>query len=86
MISKICVVLQKITFKILTAMTLSKMKVFFPDPTFSITQGVLPHQEVGGRGLGPDIKFRGKIWGKVQPSSPMKRKTWEVLSPKVGKE
>ena len=30
----------------------------------------------GGRGggLGPDIKFRGKIWGKVQPSSPNKRK------------
>ena len=25
-------------------------------------------------GLGPDIKFRGKIWGKVQPSSPNKRK------------
>ena len=25
-------------------------------------------------GLGPDIKFRGKIWGKVQPSSPSKRK------------
>ena len=29
----------------------------------------------GGRGgLGPDIKFRGKIWGKVQPSSPNKMK------------
>ena len=28
----------------------------------------------GGGGLGPDIKFRGKIWGKVQPSSPNKRK------------
>ena len=25
-------------------------------------------------GLGADIKFRGKIWGKVQPSSPNKRK------------
>ena len=25
-------------------------------------------------GLGPDIKFRGEIWGKVQPSSPNKRK------------
>ena len=31
---------------------------------------------LGGRGggLGPDIKFRGKMWGKVQPSSPNKRK------------
>ena len=29
----------------------------------------------GGEGeLGPDIKFRGKIWGKVWPSSPNKRK------------
>ena len=28
----------------------------------------------GGGGLGPDIKIRGKIWGKVQPSSPNKRK------------
>ena len=27
-----------------------------------------------GGGLGPDIKFRGKIWGMVQPSSPNKRK------------
>ena len=34
--------------------------------------GVLPYQGVGG--LGPDIKFRGKIWGKVQPSSSNKRK------------
>ena len=34
--------------------------------------GVLPYQEVGG--LGPDIKFRGKIWGKVQPSSSNKEK------------
>ena len=42
-----------------------------------------------GGGLGPHIKFGGKIWGKVQPSSPNKRKTWEVLSPqyaKVGKK
>ena len=41
-----------------------------------------------GRGLGPHIKFGGKIWGKVQPNLPNKRKTWEVLSPqdaKVGK-
>ena len=30
----------------------------------------------GGRGggLGPGIEFRGKIWGKVQSSSPNKRK------------
>ena len=26
------------------------------------------------RGLGPHIKFGGKIWGKVRPSSPNKRK------------
>ena len=36
-------------------------------------RGVLPNKEVGG-GLGPHIKFGGKIWGKVQPSSPNKRK------------
>ena len=29
---------------------------------------------LGGGGLGPHIKFRGKIWGKIQPSSPNKRK------------
>ena len=29
---------------------------------------------LGGRGLGPHIKFGGKIWGKVPPSSPNKRK------------
>ena len=34
----------------------------------------------GGRELGPDIKFEGKIWGKVQPSSPNERKTWDILS------
>ena len=43
---------------------------------------------LGGRGgLEPVIKFRGKIWGKVQPSSP--DKIWEVLllqDAKVGKE
>ena len=38
-------------------------------------QGVLPNKEVGGGGgLGPHIKFGGKIWGKVRPSSPNKRK------------
>ena len=34
--------------------------------------GALPYQEVGG--LGPQIKFGGKIWGKVRPSSRNKRK------------
>ena len=29
---------------------------------------------LGGGGPGPDIKFRGKNWGKVLPSSPKKRK------------
>ena len=33
---------------------------------------VLPNKEVGG--LGPHIKFGGKIWGNVRPSSPYKRK------------
>ena len=50
--------------------------------------GVLPYQEWGG-GLGPDMKFGGKVWGKVQPRSPNERKTWGVLLPqdkKVGKE
>ena len=28
----------------------------------------------GGGGLGPHIKIGGKIWGKVRPSSPNKRK------------
>ena len=38
-------------------------------------RGVLPNKEVGGgRGLGPYIKFGGKIWGKARPSSPNKRK------------
>ena len=40
----------------------------------------------GGGGLGPVVKFRGKIW-EVQPSSP--NKIWEVLllqDAKVGKE
>ena len=35
---------------------------------------MLPYQEAGGWGRGPDIKFRGKLWDKVQPSSPNKRK------------
>ena len=33
----------------------------------------------GGGGLGPGMEFRGKIWGKVQSSSPNKRKIWGVL-------
>ena len=41
--------------------------VFIPGGYFHIRRS-------GGGGLGPDIKFRGKIWGKVQPSSPNKRK------------
>ena len=57
-------------------------------------EGVLPYQEVGGGeggrgGLGPGIEFRGKILGKVQSSSPNKRKIWGVLSlqdAKLGKE
>ena len=35
-------------------------------------RGVLSNTEVGG--LGPHIKFGGKLWGKVRPSSPTKRK------------
>ena len=42
-------------------------------------RGVLPYQEVGG--LGPGIEFRGKIWGKVQSSSPNKRKNlWSSVT------
>ena len=37
--------------------------------------GVLPNKEVGG--LGPHIRFGGKIWGKVRPSSQNKRKNLE---------
>ena len=52
-------------------------------------EGVLPNEEVGGGGLGPHIKFGGKIWGKVRPSSQNKRKNLGSLSPqdaKVGKK
>ena len=38
-----------------------------------IPGGVLPNKEVG-RGLGPHIKFGGKIWGKFRPNSQNKRK------------
>ena len=34
--------------------------------------GVLPKRRSGG--LGPHIRFGGKIWGKVRPSSQNKRK------------
>ena len=38
-------------------------------------RGVLPYQAVGGGGLDLTcIKFGGKIWGKVRPSSTNKRK------------
>ena len=42
----------------------------------ALPKGVLPNKEVGGGGggLGPHIKFGGKIWGKVRPSSQNKRK------------
>ena len=38
----------------------------FPGGYFQISRS-------GGGGLGPHIKFGGKIWGKVRPSSPIKR-------------
>ena len=43
----------------------------------------------GEGGLGPGIEFRGKIWGKVQSSSPNNRKNLGVLllqDAKIGKE
>ena len=36
------------------------------------SQGVLPNKEV--RGLGPHIRFGGKIWGKIRPISQNKKK------------
>ena len=39
-----------------------------------IPRRVFPNKKVGG--LGPDIKFGGKIWGKVRPSSPNKGKNF----------
>ena len=38
-----------------------------------VPKGVLLNKKVGG--LGPHIKFGGKVWGKVRPSSQNKRKT-----------
>ena len=58
-------------------------------------RGVLSNKEVGG-GLGPHIKFGGKIWGKVRPSQAQnrrknlgssvtkRRKSWEKV-PILGK-
>ena len=45
---------------------------------------------LGGRGLGPHIKFGGKLWGKARSGQVHKKgkRTWEVLLPqdaKVGK-
>ena len=40
-------------------------------------RGILLNKEVGDGGLGPHIKFGGKIWGKVRLSSPNKRKNLE---------
>ena len=45
---------------------------------------------LGRQGLGPDIKFGGEIWGKVQTSSPNKGKNlglvWLPKDAKVRKE
>ena len=44
---------------------------------------------LGGRGVGPDIKFRGKIWAKISQVDQIRGKIWEVLLPqdaKVAKE
>ena len=46
-------------------------------------RGVLPNKEV--RGLGPHIKFGGKIWGKIWPRSPNKRKNFHHKVQKLGK-
>ena len=50
-----------------------KISHFFGPGTFD-SWGVLPYQGVGG--LGPHIKFGGKIWGKIRPSSSNKRKNF----------
>ena len=45
----------------------------------TVPGGVLPNKEVEGGGGGLDLtssfKFGGKMWGKVRPSSPNKRKS-----------
>ena len=35
--------------------------------------------EGGGGGLGPDIKFRGKIWARSSQVHQIRGKTWELL-------
>ena len=39
-----------------------------------LTPGVPSNKEVGGGGLGPHIKFGGKMFGQVRPSSQIRRK------------
>ena len=43
-------------------------------PRHWFSQGGYFHIRLSGGGLGPHIKFGGKIWGKVQPNSPNERK------------
>ena len=47
------------------------------------SQGVLSNKEVGG--LGPHIKFGGKIWARSGQVHKIGGKIWEVLSPKDAK-
>ena len=52
-----------------------------------IAEGVLPNKEVGG--LGPRIKFGGKIWARSGQVHQIRGEIWQVLSPqdaKVGKK
>ena len=59
---------------------------------FELTFSIFPRRYFHIRrsgGLAPHIKFGGKIWAIVQPISPLRGKTWEVLLPqdaKVGKK
>ena len=43
-------------------------------PVTKTPGGVLPYQDVGGGGAWTWHRVRGRIWGKVQSSSPNKRK------------
>ena len=56
-----------------------KANILSKKPARKIPRGVL-NKEVGGGGLGPHIKFGGKIWGKVRPSSPT---NWKNLGSSV---
>ena len=49
-----------------------------PPPVQGTRTLMLPFGGRGGGGgsLGPHIKFGGKIWGKIRPSSPNKRKSF----------